>query len=586
MKSYETWIKSFDTLTQSDREKIRQDIRGIQNCPLISVVMPVFNTPSQFLDLAIQSVLRQIYPQWELCIADNASTEPHVRAILTRYAASDPRIKVVFRDRNEHICASSNSALDLASGEFMALLDSDDELSEHALYFVAREIDRYPEVVMIYSDEDKIDPEGNRYDPYFKTDWNPDLLRSQNMISHLGVYRTSLVKSLGGFRRGYEGSQDWDLALRVSEQADDEKIRHIPRVLYHWRAIPGSMALDGGAKDYARTSGEQALISHCERTGRRAEVMPAVGTFFRIKYRLPSPSPKISLIMPSKCQLKFLKPCLDSFLNRTNYKNFEVLLLINEIRWQNSDQARYLEKIQKDPKVRVLTYPDQPFNFSRLNNWAAEQADSEILGFVNDDLESIEPDWLTEMVSQVCRPDVAVVGAKLYYPNDTIQHAGVGLWLGGVANHRFRGMPRDFIAPFGISVLLQNIGCVTAGCMLVKREVFKEVGGFDENLAIAFNDVDFCHKIIERGYRITWTPYAELYHHESVSVGPNHSPERKEIFDREIKYMFEKWKPKHPEDPFYNPNLSVEFPFYRLAFPPRIGKPWEKDARLPGERLG
>ena len=583
MAGYDDWIKSYECLSPTDRTKIDLDIRQFQQLPLISVVMPVYNTPAKYLEIAIESVRKQIYPHWELCIADNASSEPHVHEILSRYLSKDSRIKVVFRESNGHICASSNSAIELASGEFIALLDSDDALPEYALYFVAREIVEYPEVALIYSDEDKIDPFGHRYDPYFKSDWNPDLLRSQNMISHLGVYRTELVRSLGGFRLGYEGSQDWDLALRVSEVVTGAQIRHIPRILYHWRAIPGSGALDGGAKDYAKSSGRNALIDHCARTGRNAEVLPAVGTFFRVKYALTSPAPKVSLIMPSKCQLQYLRPCLESFLLRTEYTNFEILLLVNEIRWKDSEKALYLNNIQKDPRVRVLSYPDQSFNFSKINNWAASMVDSDIIGFVNDDLEAIMCDWLTEMVSQVSRPDVAVVGAKLYYPNDTIQHAGVGFWLGGVANHRFRGMPRGFISPFGISVLLQNVGCVTAGCMLVKKDVFKEVGGFDEKLAVAFNDVDFCHKVIEKGYFITWTPYAELYHHESVSVGPNHSPERKALFEWEVNYMFEKWKKKQPEDPFYNPNLSNEFPFYRLAIPPRLQKPWEEAESLKRE---
>ena len=572
-EDYTSWIRSFDTLTESDKENIKKHIFQFKKTPVISIIMSINNVSPRLIEESIQSILTQIYQNWELCIITTAESEASIRTVLSNHSMKYQQVKIIRHQTNENICISLNSAIGSVKGEFITILGSNDILSEHALYFVAWEINLHPEANLIYSDEDKIDFHGKRHSPYFKPDWNPDLFRSQNMISRLVVFRTSLVNSIGGYRNGFEEALDWDLSLRITEQSKDSQIRHIPRILYHARAIISGVL---ETESRVNTSAQKALISHCERTGRNANVLP-IGPYFRLKYALPSPAPNISFVMPSKCQLKYLAPCIESFLYQTNYKNFEILLLVNEIRWKNPSQSQYLKSIQKiDSRIRVISYPDQPFNFSKINNLACSQARFDIIGFVNDDLEAFDPDWLEEMASQICRPDVAVVGAKLFYPDDTIQHSGVTFWLGGIADQRFKSLHKNYISPFGLSILLQNIGCVTAGCMLIKKSVFTEVGGFDENLAVKFNDIDLCHKVLEKGYRITWTPYAQLYHHESVSIGGPDSKEKMNIYRKEKDYIIKKWKNKLPEDPFYNPNLSIEFPYYCLAFPPRVENQWEK----------
>ncbi|QDQ41531.1 glycosyltransferase family 2 protein [Methylacidiphilum kamchatkense] len=570
---YQHWLELFDSISPKDQEKIKARITKLSIQPLLSVLMPVYNTPEKYLIESIESVRNQIYSNWELCISDDASSDPAVRRILEDYRRKDPRIKVTFRQINGHMSANSNSALELAEGEFIVLLDSDDLLAPHALYMLVEEINRFPEVCILYSDEDKIDEMGKRYDPFFKPDWNPDLFRSQNLISHLGAYRREVVKKVGGFRIGYEGAQDWDLALRVWEQVGDKAIRHIPYVLYHWRAVSGSTALDIHTKPYAAKSARSAIVDHLARKQIKAVVLPA-GPYFeyhRILYDIPKPYPKVSLIMLSAFKHSLVKDCIESILFKTDYKNFELLIVANGPNGTSPEITTYLDQLQKRAQLRVLYDDQSPFNYSKLNNWAAEQVDSNIIGFINDDLEVINPDWLTELMRHICRPEIAAVGAKLFYPQGTIQHAGVVLRVGGVAAHRFSGFSREYSGYFSNALLQQNIGCVTAACMLIKKEVFEEVGKFDENLTIDFGDVDLCCKLISKGYWISWTPYAELIHHESVSRGRQAS----EYSKKEWVYWREKWGKVLSEDPFYNPCLSLECP-YTLAFPPRRKNPWNQ----------
>ncbi|MBW6414755.1 glycosyltransferase [Methylacidiphilum fumariolicum] len=570
---YQHWLELFDSISPKDQEKIKARITKLSIQPLFSVLMPVYNTPEKYLIESIESVRNQIYPHWELCISDDASSDPAIRRILEDYRRKDPRIKVTFRETNGHMSANSNSALELAEGEFIVLLDSDDLLAPHALYMVVEEINRFPEVCILYSDEDKIDEKGKRYSPFFKPDWNPDLFRSQNLISHLGVYRRDVVKKVGGFRIGYEGAQDWDLALRVWEQVGDKAIRHIPYVLYHWRAVSGSTALDINIKPYAAKSARNAIVDHLARKQIKAIVLPA-GPYFeyhRILYDIPKPYPKVSLIMLSAFKHSLVKDCIESILFKTDYKNFELLIVVNGPNCTRPEITTYLDHLQKRAQLRVLYDDQNAFNYSKLNNWAAEQVDSNIIGFINDDLEVLHPDWLTELVRQICRPEIAAVGAKLFYPHGTIQHAGVVLLVGGVATHRFSGFSREYSGYFSNALLQQNIGCVTAACMLIKKEVFEEVGKFDENLSIDFGDVDLCCKLISKGYWISWTPYAELIHHESKSRGRQASEHSK----KEWIYWREKWGKVINEDPFYNPCLSLECP-YALAFPPRRKNPWNQ----------
>jgi GT2 family glycosyltransferase len=569
--SYRRWVKLYDTLSDSDRDAILADIRNWTKTPLVSVVMPVFNTPERYLRKALSSVVGQLYPNWELCVADDASTAPHVKAVLAEYATKDRRLRIVSRPKNGGISEATNSAVDVATGEYIAFLDHDDVLPAQALYMVAREIARDPELDVIYSDEDKISRWGRRYDPHFKSDWNPDLFLGQNMISHLGVYRTSLVREVGGLRPEFDGSQDYDLALRIVERIEPRRIRHIPHILYHWRAAAGSAARSGGEKPHAVEVARRAVADHLRRRRIRANVafIPR-SPFLQIRYELDV-EPAVSIIVPTKDQKDLLSRCVSGILERTRYENLELLIVDN--RSVERATHAYLDKIATDPRVRVLCY-DEPFNFSLINNWAAKQAAGEVLLFLNNDTEVIGPDWLRHLVANACRSEVGAVGAKLIYPSGRVQHAGVILGLGGVARHFHLGYQRHDPGYFSRAVLQQNLSAVTAACLATRRTVFQEVGGFDGRLRIAFNDVDLCLRIRQRGYLILWTPLAELYHHESASRGSDLLSGRHQEFSQENEYMRSKWGWVLHRDPYFNPNLSLRDLSISLSFPPAIDKPW------------
>jgi glycosyltransferase involved in cell wall biosynthesis len=565
--------------------------------------MPTYNTPEKWLVAAIESVRRQLYENWELCIADDASKEPHVRKILERYQKKDPRIKVVIRESNGHISAASNSALALAHGEFIALLDHDDEIRPHALACVALELDAHPNADLLYSDEDKIDENGHRYDHYFKPDWNPDLFLVQNYVSHLGVYRTLLVREVGGFRVGYEGSQDWDLAMRVVERTAPDRIRHIPKILYHWRSVPGSTAMLIGAKTYATQAAEKVITEHFVRVGVEASISPTKGSYWRVLYPIPHPAPRVTIIVPTRNRLNVLKPCIESILAKTTYPNFEILIVDNES--DDPETAEYLRELEARAggerrkekgegkasflvappvaqrvsgsaspardRVRVVHFPGE-FNFSAINNFGVSQTDAPLVALLNNDLEVIHGDWLDEMVSHAVRPEIGCVGAKLYYPDDRIQHAGVILGIGGVAAHAWQTHPRGAAGQAHRNLLQQNLSAVTAACLVIRREIYEQVGGFEaDKLKVAFNDVDFCLKVRAAGYRNFWTPYAELYHHESASRGAEDTLEKRDRFRGEVEYMTNKWGDALVNDPAYNPNLTLTINDFTLALPPR---PW------------
>jgi glycosyltransferase involved in cell wall biosynthesis len=565
--SYRRWIKRYDTLTDGDHKAILAEIESFTQLPLISLVVPVFNPPETYLRAMLGSVLLQLYRNWELCLADDASTAPHVARLLTEHAAQDPRIRVVFRPANGGISAASNSAIDIATGEFIAFLDHDDVLPLPALYRVAREINRYPAADLLYSDEDKITPRGRRYDPHFKSDWNPDLFLSQNMISHLGVYRAALVRRVGGLRSEFDGSQDYDLALRVIEETSAERIRHIRSILYHWRAASGSTARYFEQKPGASVRAQNAVEDHLRRRGVRAEIVSVPGPAFRAVYYALDTEPRVSVIIPTRDCSDLLSRCVRGILEKTDYRNLEVMIIDN-LSEQEATRI-YLEQIGADPRVRILQY-QQPFNFSLINNWAANQAGGDILLFLNNDTEPIGATWLRHMVVNACRQEVGAVGAKLLYPNDRVQHGGVILGLTGVAGHFHRNRQVGDAGYFGRALLQQNLSAVTAACLATRRDVFFAVGGFDsDHLPIAFNDVDLCLKLRERGYLVVWTPLAQLYHHETASRDLDLTPERYQKFLRENNFMRSRWGHILDCDPYFNPNLSLRDLSIGLAFPPR-----------------
>lgn len=572
-RSYRAWVEQFDTLDDHDRVRIASRVATLPWRPLISIIMPVYNPPPKFLERAIDSVRAQLYPDWELCIADDASTIPAIRPILERYTAAEPRIRVVYRPKNGHIARASNSALGVATGEFIALLDHDDELPPHALYMVAAELAAHSDAEIIYSDEDKIDARGRRFHPYFKSDWNPDLFLAQNLVSHLGVYRAASVRAVGGFREGYEGSQDYDLALRLIERTAPDRIRHIPRILYHWRAIAGSTAVDQREKSYAVINARRAVTEHLQRIGQRADVLASpISGFQRIRFALNPPEPKVSILIPTKDRVDLVERCVHGLLHSTDYKNVEILIVDNGSEEEATRQ--YLTEIAREPRVRVLSF-DAPFNFSAINNFAARQTTGEILLLLNNDTEVIDRDWLSEMVANVQRPEVGAVGAKLLYPDGFIQHGGVIVGVGGLADHAFRKLARGDAGHFGRAQLQQNFSAVTAACLALRKSVYDEVGGLDEqHFRVAYNDVDLCLRIRAKGYLIVWTPYAELYHHESATRGSDRAPERRPEFEREMRFLKEKWGKTLRDDPYYNPNLSLSRASFELAFPPRVVKPW------------
>lgn len=564
---YAAWAARFDTLTADRMDELR--IRAIQlgeKAPLISILLPVYETPERWLRRCIDSVRAQAYPRWQLCIADDASPSPHVMEVLREYAAADKRIRLICRSENGHISEASNSALGMASGEYIALLDHDDELRPNALLEVVEAISVAPDVGLLYSDEDKIDAEGRRFDPYFKPDFNADLLRSQNYICHFTTIRTHLVHEVGGFRKGFEGSQDHDLILRCAERLKPTQVRHIPRVLYHWRAIAGSTALARDAKDYASSAGARAVAGHLERHYPGARVEELSHGHYRVHWPLPSVAPKVSLIIPTRDKCALLRMCVESIFSKTTYANFEVVVVDNQS--SDPDALAYLEELDRHERVKVLRY-DAPFNYSAINNWAARQCHGEVIGLVNNDIEVISPDWLEEMVSQSLRPNVGAVGAMLYYPNDTIQHAGVVLGVHGVAAHLYCGMPRGYPGHGGRARVAQELSAVTGACLLVRRAVYEEVGGLDESLQVAFNDIDFCLRLRTAGYRNMWTPFAELYHHESASRGIEDTDDKKKRFAGEVALMQERWGDQLRSDPAYNVNLSLSSLNCELSVPPR-----------------
>lgn len=550
---YEQWLEVEQAIYQKLDEQVARQVDAFSIKPLISLVMPVYNVRPDWLRKAVDSVKAQSYKHWQLCIADDCSTDQRLLGVLKELAEGDERIAIRFLETNQGIAGASNAALELAQGDYVGFLDNDDELAPHALLAMAKAINREPEADLLYSDEDKITEKGRRYAPFFKPDWSPDTLRSYNYLCHFTVIRKTLLDTVGGFRVGYDGSQDYDLFLRATEQA--WRIIHIPEILYHWRAIEGSVGKRGDAKMYAYDSARRALQGHLERTGLPGEVTD--GNFlgsYHIRYTL-SDQPKITIIIPTKDKVDVLRRCVSSIIERSTYQNIEIVIVDNGSIEQAT--AEYYASLQGNRNIRLLEY-DQPFNFSAINNYAVSQVDAEYLLFLNNDTEVLSPGWLEEMLGFGQRKDVGAVGNLLYYPNDTVQHGGIIIGIGGVAGHSHKYFPRNEYGYFGRLKSVQNLSAVTAACLLTRQHVYEEVGGFEEDLSHAFNDVDLCLKIREKGYLVVYTPFSELYHHESISRGYENTPEKMQRFKQERRFVEERWASfLRQGDPYYSPHLSL-----------------------------
>lgn len=561
-RGYQQWTALFSGKFGA---RARQDrVQSLGRQPTISIVLPVHNTPLPLLRSCIDSVLAQTYTHWQLCICDDMSDQS-VRQLLRQYALKDTRIVVHERTEHGHICRASNDALAMADGEFIGFLDHDDELTPDALFEVAKALNEHPDAGVVYSDEDKIDESGRRFDPHFKPAWNPDLLRALNYICHFTVIRTDLVKQVGGLRPGFEGAQDHDMVLRCTEQLSRRQIVHIPRVLYHWRAIAGSTALGAAQKPYALEAGRRAVEEHLSRIGHPSRVDVTESGHYRVQHVLGH-TPKVAIIIPTRDKVELLRACIDSIFAKTTYPDYEVVVVDNG----STDQATldYLRRLQEQARAKVVDYA-APFNYSAIINHGVRQVSAEVLCLLNNDIEVISPQWLDELVGYAIRPDVGVVGSMLYYPDDTIQHAGVILGIGGVAGHVHGRLHRGSNGYLGRARVAHNLTAVTGACMVLRRQLFDQVEGMDEALPVAFNDIDLCIRIKRSGYYNVWTPHAELYHHESASRGLEDTPEKRARFALEADRMKRKWGDYLLHDPAYNPNLSLDSSHFELAFPPR-----------------
>ena len=536
----------------------------------ISIITPVYKPNLIHFNAMLASVFNQSYSNWQLILVDDCSQNIDLDLSL-REAEKDSRVTVVRRTENGHISKASNDGLKHATGEYIALLDHDDLLQINALktviFYIEQEKLNANDVNILYSDEDKINKEGEFEQAHFKPQWNPDLLYSHNYICHLGVYKKSLLDDIGGFRVGVEGSQDYDLLLRAVKACNAQNIIHIPYVLYHWRIAPGSTALAGSEKSYTDIAGLKALQEHFSDQPMVDVEAGLLSNTYKVNWPIPEEPPFVSIIIPTKNAWELVKQCLDSLYELTAYEHFEVLLVDNQS--DDMSSLHYFNQLVAEDRVRLLHY-NNVFNYSAINNYAVTQAKGEIIVLMNNDIEILTPNWLTEMVSHCLRDDIGCVGAKLYFPAKgtdafnkkskmgTIQHAGVVTGIGGVAGHSHKYFPKEHPGYFKRLQITQNLSAVTAACLAVRKSVFKQVKGLNEkDLTIAFNDVDFCLKVQREGYRNLWTPYVEMIHHESISRGAEDNPDKIERFNQEILYMQETWGAQLQIDPCYNPWLSL-----------------------------
>ncbi|MFV0363871.1 MAG: glycosyltransferase family 2 protein [Suipraeoptans sp.] len=554
-------------LTKTDLES--QKNTKFEYAPKISLVVPLFNTPVNYLADLIDSVQNQTYNNWELCFSDGTGRETPLRALVKKYQESDERIKICYSDSPLQISENTNAAIEISTGEYIGFSDHDDCLKEDTFFKCIKSINNSPDIDMLYTDEDKMNMDGSKYfEPHFKPDFNIDLLRTVNYICHFNMVKKELLDEVGGLRSEYDGAQDYDFVLRCSEKA--KHIYHIPEILYHWRAHEDSTAQDPKSKEYAFKAGIRAIEAHYERVGIRAKVIPqteyenTLGWYRTINEI--NGEPLISIIIPNKDHTDDLNTCIRSIEKKSKYPNIEYIVVENNS--TKKETFEYYEKIQKKNKRVKVVYWEREFNYSAINNYGASHAKGDYFLFMNNDIEIINDDCIEELLGYCQRPEVGIVGARLFYPDNTIQHAGVIVGFGGVAGHSLVGWPRGMPAYFAKEISVQDVSAVTAACILVKREAFESVDGFEEKLAVAFNDIDFCLRIREKNYLIVYNPYAELYHYESKSRGSDEEGKKAVRFQREVEFMKKRWeKVLEAGDPYYNPNLSLVYADFRIKSP-------------------
>ena len=548
---YQKWIAANEP-TEEELEEQRK--HKFSNQPKISIIIPMYNTPVKFFGELVDSLINQTYTNWELCLADGSNEEnPELKDIYSK----DSRIKYKFIGENKGISGNTNEALTLATGDFIGLLDHDDILPIFSLYEVVKCINEHPEVEFIYTDEDKFEEVGGkRYDPYFKSDFGPDTLRANNYICHFSVFRKDLMEKLGGFRSEFDGAQDYDILLRMSEIA--KHIYHIPKILYHWRVHELSTAKAGAhAKPYAYEAGKKAVQAHIDRLGLKGTVEAGntLGTY-RVKYEVIG-NPKVSIIIPNKDYASTLKVCLKSIIKLTTYKNYEIIVVENNS--TEDETFEYYKKIDGKDNIKVVYYPEKVFNYSAIINFGVRNCTGDYVIQLNNDTELLTPNWLQEMLGFAQREDVGAVGVKMYYPDRTIQHAGIIVGIGGVAGHVFKNIPKNLHGYFSKDAMIQNLSAVTAACIMTPRKIYDDVGYMDEEFKVAFNDVDFCLKIRETGKLIIYTPYVEFLHYESKSRGYEDTVEKQQRFKGEIDRFYSKWQGFLDKgDPYYNINLRLD----------------------------
>lgn len=572
----------YELTKPSEEELERQRNTHFDYEPRLSIVIPVYKTPERYLQEMLDSIVNQTYSKWEVCIADGSPRGESRERLIKRYADRDTRFKYVILGENKGISGNTNAAMDMAQGDFLVLADHDDTLTPDALFECVKAMNEDPLYDVIYSDEDKLDMDGQAlFDPHFKPDFNPDLLTSVNYICHLFVVNRNLVEVIGGFRQEFDGAQDYDFIFRCTEQA--RKVHHIPKVLYHWRCHMNSTASNPESKMYAFEAGARAIKAHYDRMGIAVDSVEKGVDYgiYHTRFHLDE-EPLVSVIIPNKDHRADLDLCLTSLLDKGTYRNLEVIVVEN-----NSTEPEtfdYYEELQEKRKnVRVVTWKRE-FNFSAINNYGVTFAHGEYLLFLNNDVEVIEPDVIREMLGYARRDDVGIVGARLLYQDDTIQHAGVVIGFGGIAGHTFIGLHQAENSYFHRAMCAQDYSAVTAACMMSKRSLFDQVGGFREELAVAFNDIDYCLKIRSLGKKVVYNPYALLYHYESKSRGLEDTPEKVERFNREVARFIGYW----PEivingDPYYNPNLTLRKSNFALRdlLKEKIGEPYNLEVYLP-----